>query len=67
MGKIEWAAYKPESINWEARSRVEAWGRHNSPLELTRGKDKKDRPAMAGISFAIFMAVVMILTYIRFF
>jgi len=67
MGKVEWAAYKPEDINYEARSRVEAWGRDNNELRIPPHAKSSTTSTIGGVLLSLTAAGLLIATYIRLF
>ena len=62
MGTIKWAVYRPEDINWEARSRVDAWSRHDGDL-LIDNHSVKHIGAGSGLFFTLAMLVLAAATY----
>ena len=66
MGKLKWAAYQPEDINWEARSRVEAWSRHDRDIK-TRITKRKSTHTGSGFLFLLAMVSLLTVTYWKFF
>jgi hypothetical protein len=49
MGEVK-LLYDPKTINWQARSRVEAWERHDSDMSF-------DKPELKRIKFSTILGI----------
>jgi len=61
MGEVKWAAYSPKDINWEARSRVEAWSRHDRDIEINTMHPRRTHTG-SGFLFALGMVALLTIT-----
>ena len=61
MGKVEWAVYTPEDVNWEARSNVEKWERKIERDPLVKKTVKLG--ALPGFLFFLVMTSLLLGTY----
>ena len=65
MGTLKWAVYQPEDINWGARSRVEAWSRHDRDIETQVPKNPSTHTGTA-LAFSLGMIVIFVITWWKF-
>jgi len=65
MGEVSWAAYSPESINWQARARVEELSQPRPDIVLNQ-KSTHRVGSVSGVLFFLGMLIILAQTLVIF-
>jgi hypothetical protein len=64
MGKVRWAAYRPEDINYTARAMAEAWSREPERVCVTDPGVQRIRVSnVSGVLFVLGMGALALATW----